>query len=54
MEVMSQFGQGLWPLIDVMYLIFILHMTSNKTGLDLWDCFGRKKHILQQNFIGLI
>ena len=23
---------------------------SYKTDLDLWDCFGRKKLVLQQNF----
>ena len=27
---------------------------SYKTDLDLWDCLGRVKLILQQNFIGLI
>ena len=27
---------------------------SYKIDLDLWDCLGRVKLILQQNFIGLI
>ena len=27
---------------------------SYKTDLDLWDCLGRVKLVLQQNFIGLI
>ena len=27
---------------------------SYKTDLDLWDCLGRVKPVLQQNFIGLI
>ena len=27
---------------------------SYKTDLDLWDCFGRVKLLLQQNFIGLV
>ena len=27
---------------------------SCKTDLDLWDCFGRVKLVLQQHFIGLI
>ena len=26
----------------------------NKMDLDLWDCSGRVKIVLQQNFIGLI
>ena len=27
---------------------------SYKTDLDLWDCLGRVKLVLKQNFIGLI
>ena len=27
---------------------------SSKTDLDLWDCLGRVKLVLLQNFIGLI
>ena len=27
---------------------------SCKTDLDLWDCLGRVKLVLLQNFIGLI
>ena len=27
---------------------------SNKTDLDLWDCLGKIKLVLLQNFIGLI
>ena len=27
---------------------------SNKMDLDLWDCLGRVKPVLQQNCIGLI
>ena len=27
---------------------------SYKTDLELWDCLGRVKLVLQQNFIGLI
>ena len=27
---------------------------SCKMDLDLWDCLGRVKLVLQQNFIGLI
>ena len=27
---------------------------SYKTDLDLWDCLGRVKVVLLQNFIGLI
>ena len=27
---------------------------SYKMDLDLWDCFGRVKLVLQQNFIGLV
>ena len=27
---------------------------SYKTDLDLWDCLGMVKPVLQQNFIGLI
>ena len=27
---------------------------SYKTDLDLWDCLGRVKLVLQQNFMGLI
>ena len=27
---------------------------SYKTDLDLWDCLGRVKPVLQQNCIGLI
>ena len=26
---------------------------SYKTDLDLWDCLGKVKNVLQQNFIGL-
>ena len=28
--------------------------SSYKTDLDLWDCLGRVKPVLQQNCIGLI
>ena len=40
--------------IPISYRVSSFIRRSYKMDLDFWDCLGRVKIVLQQNFIGLI